>query len=174
MDPFEALAEPVRRRVIEILASGEHTSGQLADAVGAEFRISRTAVSKHLRLLRNAGYVDVRAEEKWRWYRLDRTGFEALEDSVAELRSKLDRAIGWDPDARQKHDPLAVMPVYAPVPFRGPGKPPRRGRRGRQRTFDVHGTPDDIAPPAPPIPVTYSPPPTDPRGKAGPGTSSDA
>ncbi|HKP08149.1 MAG TPA: metalloregulator ArsR/SmtB family transcription factor [Microbacterium sp.] len=157
MDPFEALAEPVRRRLIEILASGEHTSGQLADVVGVEFRISRTAVSKHLRLLRKAGYVDVRAEEKWRWYRLDRVGFESLEASVADLRSKLDRAIGWNPETGQKYDPLGVLPAYAPVPFRGPGKPPQRGRRGAQRTFPVHGTPDDVAPPRVPVEMTYSP-----------------
>ncbi|WP_374974887.1 ArsR/SmtB family transcription factor [Microbacterium trichothecenolyticum] len=158
MDPFEALAEPVRRRLIEILASGEHTSGQLADVVGVEFRISRTAVSKHLRLLRKAGYVDVRAEEKWRWYRLDRRGFESLEASVADLRSKLNRAIGWNPDTGQKYDPLAVLPSYPPVPFRGPGKPPRRGRRGMQRTFQTCGSPDDIAPLRVPIEITYSPP----------------
>jgi DNA-binding transcriptional ArsR family regulator len=156
VDPFEALAEPVRRRLIEILASGEHTSGQLADVVGVEFRISRTAVSKHLRLLRKAGYVDVRAEEKWRWYRLDRAGFESLEASVEDLRSKLDGAIGWNPDTRQKYDPLAVLPSYPPVPFRGRGKPPRRGRRGTQRTFQIHGTPDDIAPPRVPTEITYS------------------
>lgn len=155
MDPFEALAEPVRRRIIEILASGEHTSGQVADAVGAEFRISRTAVSKHLRLLRNAGYVDVRAEENWRWYRLDREGFEALENTVAELRAKMDRAIGWDADTRQKHDPLAAFPARPAVPFRGPGRTPRRGRRGAQRSFAIRRTPDDIAPPSPPSPPIH-------------------
>ncbi len=55
MHPFEAMAEPVRRRIVDILASGEHTSGQLAEVIGVEFRISRTAVSKHLRVLRDAG-----------------------------------------------------------------------------------------------------------------------
>ena len=125
--------------------------------MGVEFRISRTAVSKHLRLLRKGGYVDVRAEERWRWYRLDRAGFALLEDTVADLRSKLDRAIGWDADRRQKYDPLGVLPTYPPVPFRGPGKPPRRGRRGTQRTFTIHATPDDIAPPTPLIHQTYAP-----------------
>lgn len=55
MHPFEALAEPARRRIIDVLASGEHTAGELAAVVGEEFRISRTAVSKHLRILRDAG-----------------------------------------------------------------------------------------------------------------------
>jgi len=62
MDPLEALAEPARRRILDILASGEHTAGQIADVVGYEFHISRTAVSKHLRHLRDARLVDVRGE----------------------------------------------------------------------------------------------------------------
>ena len=147
MHPFEALAEPARRRIIDILASGEHTSGQLAAAVGFEFRISRTAVSKHLRHLRDAGYVAVRAEENWRWYRLRPAGFESLEAEVDELRFKLERAIGWDADAGVKRDPLAVLPDYGKgVPLRGPGRPPRRGRRGRQTQFEQILTPDDIPP----------------------------
>ena len=157
MDPFEALAEPVRRRIIDILASGEHTSGQLADAIGAEFRISRTAVSKHLRLLRDGRYVDVRAEENWRWYRLARAGFESLESSVDDLRHKMAMALGWDADAGRKHDPLAVCPEYAPVPYRGPGRPPRRGHRGRQPNLEPIGSPDDIAPPSPAIDLPYAP-----------------
>lgn len=156
MHPFEALAEPARRRIIEILASGEHTAGQLADVVGREFRISRTAVSKHLRLLRDAGCVDVRAEESWRWYRLSRSGFEVLEAVVADLRHKVSRAVGWDADAGEKRDPLAVLPQYRPVPFKGPGRSPRRGRRGSRTDFPHVGSPDDIAPPRVPIEITFS------------------
>ena len=151
MDHFEALAEPVRRRIIDILASGEHTSGQLADVIGFEFRISRTAVSKHLRVLRDAGLVDARAEEKWRWYRLDKPGFLALENAVAELKRKMDGAIGWDPDLRRKRDPLAMVPAYPAVPLRGPGRRPRRGHRGRQPAVEPHASPDDIAPARPMI-----------------------
>ena len=74
MHPFEAMAEPARRRIIDILASGEHTAGELAAVVGQEFRISRTAVSKHLRILRDAGFVEVRGDFQWRWYLLDVDG----------------------------------------------------------------------------------------------------
>ena len=122
MHPFEALAEPARRRIVEVLASGEHTAGQLADVVGREFRISRTAVSKHLRLLRDAGCVDVRAEENWRWYRLSRDGFERLERVVADFRHKVQSAIGWDADVGEKRDPLAMFTQHRPVPFKGPGR----------------------------------------------------
>ena len=157
MDHFEALAEPVRRRIVDILASGEHTSGQLADVIGFEFRISRTAVSKHLRLLRNAGYVDVRAEENWRWYRLDGEGFLALEHAVADLKSKLAGSIGWDHDAGQKRDPLAVFPKPSTVPFRGPGRPPRRGHRGRQPALEPQVSPDDLLPARPMIDLAGAP-----------------
>ncbi|MBD3942454.1 helix-turn-helix transcriptional regulator [Microbacterium sp. NEAU-LLC] len=131
---------------------GEHTSGQLADVVGYEFRISRTAGSKHLRLLRDAGCVDVRAEENWRWYRLDKTGFEALEHAVADLRAKVDSAIGWDADERQKRDPLRAL---VGVPFKGPGRTRRPGLRGTQTTFDIHPSPDDIPPWRMPIDLGY-------------------
>src|SRR6478735_3123298 len=118
MDSLEALGDPVRRRIIDILASGEHTSGQIADVVGREFRISRTAVSKHLRLLRDARLVDVRADLQWRWYRIDKTGFEALEYTVAQLRLKMQMAVGWDADAQREYDPFAILSVYPAVPFR--------------------------------------------------------
>jgi len=146
MHPFEALADPVRRRLVEVLASGEHTSGQLADAVGREFLISRTAVSKHLRLLRDSFLVDVRAEEKWRWYRLDRTGLESLEDAVADLRAKYETAIGWDVEEHGLRDPLVSRSGHPRVPFKGPGRPSRRGRRGRRSEAPEIPSPDGMPP----------------------------
>ena len=142
MDPFEALAEPARRRILDILASGEHTAGQIADVVGHEFRISRTAVSKHLRHLRDARLVDVRGDLQWRWYRVDKAGFDALELTLADLRLKMLTAVGWDADELQEYDPLRVLPVYPRVRFKGPGRPGRRGRRGRQTEFTLSAEPD--------------------------------
>ena len=116
MHPFEAMAEPVRRRIVDILASGEHTSGQLAEVVGTEFRISRTAVSKHLRVLRDAGFVDVRAEERFRWYRLTPDAISVLAGAVNDLRRKWRMRSGWDADAQAKRDPLATpIPRYRSV-----------------------------------------------------------
>jgi len=133
MHPFEAMAEPVRRRIVDILASGEHTSGQLAEVIGTEFRISRTAVSKHLRVLRDAGFVDVRAEERFRWYRLTPDAISILVRAVNDLRRKWKMRSGWDPDAQAKRDPLATpIPRYRPVRRKGRGRPYRRGLRGRQ------------------------------------------
>ncbi|MET0296000.1 MAG: metalloregulator ArsR/SmtB family transcription factor [Microbacterium sp.] len=137
------MAEPVRRRIVDLLASGESTSGQLAEVISHEFRVSRTAVSKHLRVLRDAGFVDVRAELSWRWYRLTSHGLEVLEDAIDDLRMKWDRRVGWDADRMQEFDPLAAPPYYAAVPRRGPGRNTPRGRRGRQ-TEDLQVTEPDL------------------------------
>jgi DNA-binding transcriptional ArsR family regulator len=64
---FEALADPTRRRILELVADRERTAGELA----AEFATSRPAVSRHLRVLRNAGLVAWRGEAQRRLYRLD-------------------------------------------------------------------------------------------------------
>ncbi|AEE45760.1 ArsR/SmtB family transcription factor [Cellulomonas fimi] len=58
---MDALGDPVRRRLVELLAGGGRSAGDLADAVGAEFGISQPATSRHLRVLREAGVVESRA-----------------------------------------------------------------------------------------------------------------
>src|SRR5262245_11846716 len=63
---FEVLAEPNRRRILDLLRDGERRVG---DLVG-ELRISQPAVSKHLRVLREGGFVDVRADAQRRVYRV--------------------------------------------------------------------------------------------------------
>ena len=140
MHPFEAMADPARRRIVDILASGEHTAGVLGAVLGAELRISRTAVSKHLRVLRDAGIADVRADRNFRWWRLTTAGVEQLEFAVAELRQKTSSAIGWDAENRRKYDPLAGF--QPSVLRRGPGRPHQRARRGRQRDVPPAADPD--------------------------------
>ena len=143
VDPFVAMAEPARRRIVEILASGEHTAGELAAAVGGEFSISRTAVSKHLRVLRDAGFVDVRAELQWRWYYLTVRGLDLLEAAVARLRAQFEGGVGWDSGLRRKRDPLHGIPEYRnAVGRKGPGRAFGRGRRGRQSTPPIASEPD--------------------------------
>ena len=140
MHPFEALAEPARRRIIDVLASGEHTAGELAAVVGGEFRISRTAVSKHLRILRDSGFVDVRGDFQWRWYRLASLGLDVLELIVADLRHKWNLRVGWDEERLQENDPLSTF--ARPVPRKGPGRPVRRGHRGTQEIPPLASEPD--------------------------------
>ena len=70
MSPFEALAEPNRRRILDALITGERAAGDLV----ADLAISQPGVSKHLKILKAAGLVQVRADGQRRLYRLDPRG----------------------------------------------------------------------------------------------------
>jgi len=67
MTPFEAIAEPSRRRLLELIGSGEKSAGDLVVDSG----FSQPGVSKHLRYLREAGVVRVRADGQRRLYSVD-------------------------------------------------------------------------------------------------------
>jgi DNA-binding transcriptional ArsR family regulator len=68
---FDVLGDPVRRRILELLADGEQTSGAVTDVIRAEFGISQPAVSQHLRVLRDSGFASVRAEGTHRFYAVE-------------------------------------------------------------------------------------------------------
>ncbi|MBD8080256.1 ArsR/SmtB family transcription factor [Cellulosimicrobium arenosum] len=86
MEAFDVLGDPVRRRILEILAQGERPAGEISALVGAEFSISQPAVSQHLRVLRTSGFATVRPEGARRLYALDPTPLGAVEDWAAGLR----------------------------------------------------------------------------------------
>jgi DNA-binding transcriptional ArsR family regulator len=65
---FDVLGDPVRRRILELLAGGEMTSGAVCAAIQDEFGISQPAVSQHLRVLRDNGFATVRPEGTRRLY----------------------------------------------------------------------------------------------------------
>lgn len=73
-DPFDALGDPNRRAIVEVLAGGERSVGAIADRLP----ISRPAVSRHLRLLRDAGLVTEHARGTRRIYALHDQGVEAV------------------------------------------------------------------------------------------------
>jgi DNA-binding transcriptional ArsR family regulator len=75
-DPFEALGDPNRREILRLLGTGDRPVGELADAMP----ISRPAVSRHLRLLKDAGLVSERAEGTRRIYHLRDEGLLAVQD----------------------------------------------------------------------------------------------
>jgi DNA-binding transcriptional ArsR family regulator len=66
MSAFEVLSEPTRRRILDLLAHGERSVGELVD----NLQLSQPAVSKHLRVLREAGLVDVRVDAQRRLYKV--------------------------------------------------------------------------------------------------------
>jgi DNA-binding transcriptional ArsR family regulator len=80
-DPFDALGDPNRRAIVELLAAGDRSVQQIADALP----ISRPAVSRHLRLLKDAGLVTDRAEGTRRLYRLHDAGIDAVRGYLEEV-----------------------------------------------------------------------------------------
>lgn len=86
MEAFDVLGDPVRRRILELLAPGERPAGEVVDEIGAEFGISQPAVSQHLKVLRESGFATVRAEGTRRLYAVDPTGLHEVEAWIATLR----------------------------------------------------------------------------------------
>lgn len=84
MQALQALSDPTRRRIVELLADGERTAGDIA----AQFPVTRPAVSRHLRVLRETGLVRAREEAQRRLYSLDPA-------PLAELDEWLDRYRGF-------------------------------------------------------------------------------
>jgi DNA-binding transcriptional ArsR family regulator len=83
VDAIEALADPTRRRIVELLADGEHSAGELA----SNFSISRPAVSRHLRVLREHGLVRAREDAQRRLYSLDPAPLAELDEWLGRYRS---------------------------------------------------------------------------------------
>ena len=79
MHAFDVLGDPVRRRILELLAAGELTSGDLTAAVRAQFGISQPAVSQHLRVLREHGFASVRPEGTRRLYAVRPEPFQEVD-----------------------------------------------------------------------------------------------
>jgi DNA-binding transcriptional ArsR family regulator len=95
MEIFEALADPTRRHIVELLSRRERAAGEIA----AEFQVSRPAISKHLRVLRDAGIVDVREVAQRRIYRLDPKSLESAERWLARHRRFWEQRL----DALERH-----------------------------------------------------------------------
>ena len=79
---FEVLAEPNRRRILDLVRTAERPVGDLVSALG----LSQPAVSKHLRVLREAGFVEVRADAQRRLYRVRTEPLRALDDWLEPYR----------------------------------------------------------------------------------------
>jgi DNA-binding transcriptional ArsR family regulator len=79
---FDVIAEPKRRQILELLREGELPVNELV----ARLRMSQPAVSKHLRVLRDAGFVTPRVDAQQRHYRLNPKAFEEVEAWIAHFR----------------------------------------------------------------------------------------
>jgi DNA-binding transcriptional ArsR family regulator len=86
MHAFDVLGDPVRRRILELLADGEQTSGEVVEVISSEFGITQAAISQHLKVLREAGFAQVRPEGTRRYYQLDITPMRNVDDWLARFR----------------------------------------------------------------------------------------
>ncbi|MXX18225.1 MAG: winged helix-turn-helix transcriptional regulator [Dehalococcoidia bacterium] len=91
MHAFDVLRDPVRRRILELLAEGEHASGEVAAVIEREFAITQAAVSQHLKVLRDSGFATVRADGARRIYAVN-------SDPLQDVDAWLDRFRRfWEP-----------------------------------------------------------------------------
>jgi DNA-binding transcriptional ArsR family regulator len=97
---FEVLAEPRRREILDLLRAGEHPVGELVDRLG----LTQPAVSKHLRVLREAGLVKVRHDAQRRLYRLRPAPLAEVDTWLEPYRRMWDHSL----DALERH--LDQMP----------------------------------------------------------------
>ncbi|MCS3449655.1 MULTISPECIES: ArsR/SmtB family transcription factor [Bradyrhizobium] len=84
---FDILGDPVRRRILELLATGEHSSGDVVAVVQREFGITQSAVSQQLRILRDAGFASVRAEGTRRIYAVEPARLREVDDWLDRFRA---------------------------------------------------------------------------------------
>ena len=124
---FDVLGDPVRRRILELLADGELSAGAVTAVVQVEFGISQPAVSQHLKVLRDSGFATVRPDGARRLYAVDSAPLQEIDAWLEHFRRF------WE----QRLDSLATELA--------------RGKRERR----LRGTPPPAA--APPPPPTQPP-----------------
>lgn len=93
MHAFDVLGDPVRRRILELLADGELSSGAITEVIQAEFGISQPAVSQHLKVLRESGFARVRPEGTRRVYAVDAEPLREVGDWIDHFRGFWDQRL---------------------------------------------------------------------------------
>jgi DNA-binding transcriptional ArsR family regulator len=86
MHAFDVLGDPVRRRIMELLARGEHASGEVVEVISKEFGITQSAVSQQLKILRENGFATVRAEGTRRLYAVDARPMAEIDAWLGQFR----------------------------------------------------------------------------------------
>jgi len=135
--PFAVLADPVRRRIVEILAVGEHSAGTISDVVATEHGVTRTAVAHHLRVLRDhqavTSVVDP-LEPRSRTYRVNPEFLAALDDAVERLLRLWDHRYG----AAEGRAPLVDPPRSRAVRVHRFGVAAQRRSDAKAAEWDGH------------------------------------
>ncbi len=86
MHAFDVLGSPVRRRILELLAEGERTSGAVVEIVQREFGISQPAVSQHLKVLRESGFATMRPAGTHRIYAMSSRPLSEIDEWLERIR----------------------------------------------------------------------------------------
>jgi DNA-binding transcriptional ArsR family regulator len=86
MQAFDVLGDPVRRRILELLARGETTAGTIVEAIQKEFGITQAGVSQHLRVLRESGFARVRVDGPRRIYSVGSLPFQQVDGWLDQFR----------------------------------------------------------------------------------------
>jgi DNA-binding transcriptional ArsR family regulator len=86
MHAFDVLGDPVRRRILELLADRERASGEVVEVIQREFGISQPAVSQHLKVLRESGFARVREEGARRIYAVDAAPLRQVDAWLVRFR----------------------------------------------------------------------------------------
>jgi len=91
VNAFDVLGDPVRRRILELLADGEQPAGAIGAVVQAEFGITQPGVSQHLRVLRESGFARVRAEGARRLYAVEPAALQDVDRWLDRFRGAWDQ-----------------------------------------------------------------------------------
>ena len=86
MHAFDVLGDPVRRRILELLAGGELSAGAIVAAIQDEFAITQPAVSQHLKVLRDNGFALVRPDGQRRLYAVNSSALRDVDEWLASFR----------------------------------------------------------------------------------------
>ena len=86
MHAFDILGDPVRRRILELLAAGEQPAGTIVEAIAREFGISQPAVSQHLKVLRESGFATARSEGRRRIYAVEPAPLQEADEWLGTFR----------------------------------------------------------------------------------------
>jgi DNA-binding transcriptional ArsR family regulator len=133
-DAFDVLRDPVRRRILEVLAGRESSAGEIGAVVRAEFGISQPAVSLHLRVLRDRRLATVRASGAQRLYSIDPTPLEDIDAWLDRFRPlRTHGPTGASPniagDKRDRHHDAVSSPSAGPAK-----KHKKRGKRKQRKS----------------------------------------
>jgi len=93
MNALDILGDPVRRRILELLADGEQAAGDVVSIVQKEFGISQPAVSQHLRVLRESGFANVRIEGARRMYTVEAAAMKEVDVWLQRFRGFWDHQL---------------------------------------------------------------------------------